>query len=624
MEDDFESFLFKEKIFNEKLSSGSVTAEEKMSDFDMSWGRTHFCGALRERATEVILNGWVRGLREHSHQLFVDLWDDSGIVQLVISSEAREIPNDGQNYTEVLREKKIHYGDVIAVKGDVRERPQGMKNSNMATGGIEVAVKEFLVFSPSETPPFRAGDKVNEESALKYRYLDLRYRKKLRDSLKSRHQVMQIVRDYLSKEKFYEIETPILYKNTPEGARDYLVPSRIHKGQFYALPQSPQTLKQILMVAGMEKYFQICHCFRDEDLRADRQPEFSQIDMEMSFTDEEEIQRITEGLIRRIWSEIKGENVGDIPTLSYEEALKNFGTDKPDLRNSLRLKTLSQESLEKSGIPLFEEAGLQEGTEVKALFVPELQISGSRLKRLSELARSEGCSGLLWIVSNEEGFKTPFIKWTSAEKVKTLFHEAGGEGKGICFFGYGESDSLNKHLASLISNFGEEKNLIKKDKTAFVWITDFPLLEFDPQKKHWSARHHPFTSPQRESIEFISKEKDMSLIKARAYDLVCNGRELAGGSIRNHSLDLQKKIFSILGLKEEEVQNRFGFFLEALSYGCPPHGGIAWGLERLMMLLMGTENIREVMAFPKSTNGSCLMSGAPSEAEAEHLAELQK
>ena len=583
----------------------------EMSDFDISWKRTHFSGELREKANEVILNGWVRGLREHSQQLFVDLWDDSGIVQLVISPE-------------VLEGKKIHYGDVVAIKGDVRERPEGMKNKDMETGEVEVIVKEFLILSSSETPPFRAGSKVTEELALKYRYLDLRYRKNLRNALKIRHQVMQIVRDFLSKEKFSEIETPILYKNTPEGARDYLVPSRIHKGLFYALPQSPQTLKQILMVAGMERYFQICHCFRDEDLRADRQPEFSQIDVEMSFTDEKEVQGITEGLIRRIWSEVKGENIGEIPTLSYAEALKNFGTDKPDLRNPLRLKTLSQENLEKSGVPFLIEAGLKEGTEVKSLFVPKLSLSGSRLKRLSESAKSEGCSGLLWIISDEKEFKTPITKWASEEKVKNLFQEGGGKGKGICFFGYGELDVLNKHLSSLVSFFGEEENLVEKNQTAFVWITDFPLLEFDPQKKHWSARHHPFTSPQKESLEFLKEDKNLSLVRARAYDLVCNGRELAGGSIRNHSLDLQKKIFSILGLEEEEIQDRFGFFLKALSYGCPPHGGIAWGVERLMMLLMGTENIRDVMAFPKSTNGSCLMSGAPSEAEAEHLAELQK
>lgn len=582
-----------------------------MSDFDTSWKRTHFCGELQKKMGGVVLNGWVRGLREHSRQLFVDLWDDAGMVQLVVSSE-------------VLGGAKIHYGDVIAVQGDVRERPDGMKNSNMATGEVEVIVQKFLALSSSETPPFRAGSKVNEELALKYRYLDLRYREKLRDSLKTRHQALQIVRDHLSKEKFYEIETPILYKNTPEGARDYLVPSRIHKGLFYALPQSPQTLKQILMAAGMERYFQICRCFRDEDLRADRQPEFSQIDMEMSFTSEKEVRGITEGLIRRIWGEVKGESVGDIPSLSYEEALKKFGTDKPDLRNSLQLKALSRKSLENSGVPFLIEAGLKEGAEVKALFVPKLQLSGSRLKRLSESAKSEGCSGLLWILFGEEGFKTPLTKWTAREKIENLFHEGGGKEKGICFFAYGELGALNKHLSSLVSFFGEEGNLIEKNKTAFVWITDFPLLEFDLEKKKWSARHHPFTSPQKESLQFLKEGADLSLVKARAYDLVCNGRELAGGSIRNHSLSLQKQIFSVLGLNEKEIQDRFGFFLKALSYGCPPHGGIAWGVERLMMLLMGTENIRDVMAFPKSTNGSCLMSGAPSEAEAEHLAEFQR
>ena len=430
-----------------------------------------------------------------------------------------------------------------------------------------------------------------------------------------------LVRDYFSKRNFYEIETPILYKNTPEGARDYLVPSRKQRGLFYALPQSPQTLKQLLMIGGMERYFQICHCFRDEDLRADRQPEFTQIDVEMSFVNEKEVQTVTEDLVRLLWKDIKEEQIGDIPKLSYESALKFFGTDKPDLRNPLKLKPLSQETIKKSDVKILE-AGLKEGCEVKALFVPKIQLSSTRLKRFDELAKTHGCKGLLWINSLKEGLKSPLEKWTSPEKLKELFYESGGEGMGVCFLSAGKSSLINSFLASLISRFGKEENLIQKDKTQFVWITDFPLLEFDSQKKSWSCQHHPFTSPQKGSLELLLGNKDLHLIKARAYDLVCNGHELAGGSIRNHSLSLQKKIFSVLNLKEDEIEKRFGFFLEALSYGCPPHGGIAWGFERLIMLLMGTENIRDVMAFPKSASASCLMSEAPSEADPEHLTEL--
>lgn len=578
--------------------------------FENKWKRDRFCGELKiEEKKQVTLNGWVRGLREHSQQLFLDLWDDSGLVQVVFPSS-------------VLKERKIHYGDVLAVKGYVRPRPQGMANKNLSTGDIEVSAKEVQIISSSSTPPFRAGSKTNEDLSLKYRYLDLRYREDLRTALKTRHQVNQIIRDYLSKKGFHEIETPILYKSTPEGARDYLVPSRNQKGTFYALPQSPQTLKQILMVAGMEKYFQICRCFRDEDLRSDRQPEFSQIDIEMSFASEEEIREISEGLVRRLWKEVKGEVIGDISSLSYEEALSRFGTDKPDLRNSLELKILSPETVKKTEIKILE-SGLREGCAVKALFIPDIQLSGSRLKSLNDFAQTQGVGGLLWINSLEsDTLKSPLEKWTSSEKLKELFLKSGGKGKGVCFLCAGEITPLNNLLSSLVCRFGEEGNFIQKDKTAFVWITDFPLLQFDPKKKRWTSQHHPFTSPQKESLSLLEKGEDLSLVKARAYDLVCNGHELAGGSIRNHSLALQKKIFSLLDLEEKEVQKRFGFFLEALSYGCPPHGGIAWGLERLMMLLMGTENIRDVMAFPKSASASCLMSEAPSEAEPEHLAEL--
>ena len=777
--------------------------------FDSAWKRDRFCGHLKAGDGAVTLNGWVRSLREHKEALFADLWDDSGLVQLVFpvavtpfaesrfaeSRSAESVVARGrsaagrfaeQRFTKKSPEgaaarrgaggtdRKIRNEDVIAVRAHVRERPKGMKNPRLPTGEIEAEVKEWRLLSPSETAPFHAGAKINEDMGLKYRYLDLRFRDDLRKNLKIRSQVLKITRDYFLKQNFYETETPVLYKSSPEGARDYIVPSRLQKGCFYALPQSPQMLKQLLMTAGMERYFQICRCFRDEDLRADRQPEFTQIDMEMSFADEGDVQKTAEGLIKQIWKEVLGEDIKEkFPVLSYEEAMRSFGSDKPDLRNPLRLKPVSQEifskifpkiPLNKAGGPSHggprrperasrgpsdsgphhgklsdssqssgcnpapgdsSSAGKNRGGDIaKALFIPFLQevsgpsdngpvsnkassgggdrgegsagafcasrLSKSRLKKLNEEAKKAGCRGLLWIAAEgrNSGRDSLLAKEAAPEDKAALLFESGlagggassetelasiersaetalasqagpgaqtsraaipkdadadaqtgrggdptppgpGSGakqaeKGLCLIGFGEEDSVNRFMSSLISRFGKEAGLIKSG-FAFVWISDFPFWERDSFQKQ-SARHHPFTSPDREGIKRLMETdgdfSDDCSIKARAYDLVCNGRELAGGSVRNHSSAVQKKIFSLSGLSDEEISCKFGFFLKALSLGAPPHAGIAFGLDRLLMLLAGTENIRDVAAFPKSASGSCLMSGAPSPVDPALLKDL--
>ena len=670
--------------------------------FDSVWKRDRFCGRLKAGDGVVTLNGWVRALREHKGALFADLWDDSGLVQLVFPPA-------------LLKDRKIRLEDVIAVRALVRERPEGMKNRRLPTGEIEAEVKEWRTLSFSETAPFQAGAEINEDMGLKHRYLDLRFRDDLRRNLKMRSQVFKITRDYFLKQNFYEIETPVLYKSSPEGARDYIVPSRLQKGSFYALPQSPQMLKQLLMTAGMERYFQICRCFRDEDLRADRQPEFTQIDAEMSFADEEDVQRTAEGLIQKLWREILGENIQrKFPVLSYKEAMRDFGSDKPDLRNPLRLKLVRREIFSKrfpkialrgpegeGGGAVSEDSpasnGQGRGGDIaKALFIPFLeegegavsggvfcaksQFSNSRLKKLNEEAKKAGCRGLLWVSAALErlagGSGSSLVKERDApEGQAPLVLESGafddepqsegsrgggaphsgpnlggpnlggpnlggqnlgdappcgtgggrpaagpGAAKGLCLIGFGGEDSVNRFMSSLISRFGKEAGLQKG--FAFVWIADFPFWDFSPEGGR-SARHHPFTSPDREGISRLMEAGASSdFIKARAYDLVCNGQELAGGSVRNHSAAVQKKIFSQAGLSDEEIAHKFGFFLKALSLGAPPHAGIAFGLDRLLMILAGTENIRDVTAFPKSASGSCLMSGAPSPVDPALLQDL--
>ena len=577
--------------------------------------RTHLCGEILFDLNDqqIVLNGWVKGLRDHGHLLFVDLMDESGIVQITFDTKD----------TKWSHTKQLHYDCILSVKGHVKKRPENMQNKKIKTGDLEIIPQEMNILASAKTAPFRQGDTVNENLALKYRYLDLRRRQDLKHNLKIRHEVLQIIRQELSSQAFYEIETPILYKSTPEGARDYLVPSRNQRGSFYALPQSPQILKQILMMASWEKYFQIARCFRDEDLRSNRQPEFTQLDLEMSFVDEEDIKSLTEKLIKKIWETTKQEKITEFPTLSYQSALDRFGTDKPDLRNPLELKIIDSKTIKNSGLKVLSTA-LNEGFCAKALFVSKLPFSRSRSNEFQKMAQSMGAEGLLWIQKIENEFKSPIKKWITEETLQNLYEQSGGLGEGVCFISCGEAGIVNTVLSQLISHFGKEQNLIDKSKAKFVWITEFPYFYFDPEIKKWTALHHPFSLPKEEDIKLLNDQttQNLSNIKARAYDLVCNGHELAGGSLRIFEPELQKKVFSVLGLNDKQKEEQFGFFLEALSYGAPPHGGIAWGIERLIMLLTDADNIRDVMAFPKSSSGSCLMSKAPSVTQTENLAEL--
>ncbi|MDE0092051.1 MAG: aspartate--tRNA ligase, partial [Oligoflexia bacterium] len=527
--------------------------------------RTHFCGEINSQLKDqtVTLNGWIKAIRDHGPLVFIDLWDESGLIQI----------NCDKTSEPWKKCQPLGYDYILSIRGTVKDRPKNMQNLKIKTGEIEIIPKEITLLSKAKTAPFRSGDTVNENLALQYRYLDFRRRADLKQNLKIRHKVLQIIRQELSKQNFLEIETPILYKSTPEGARDYLVPSRKQKGCFYALPQSPQTLKQLLMLSSFEKYFQIARCFRDEDLRSNRQPEFTQLDLEMSFIDEKNIITLTEKLIQKIWKEIKNEKISDFPHLSYQSALDRFGTDKPDLRNPLELKTIDSETIKtvKAQVLL---SALNPNSCAKSLFVPHLAFSRSRADELQETVKSMGAKGVLWIQKTATEWKSPIKKHVNEDLLKKLYEKSGGEGEGVCFISSGEVTLVNTVLSQLIFLLGKEENLIDNSQTKFVWIKDFPYFYFDPEIKKWTARHHPFTLPNQKDIDFLTEDftENLSKITARAYDLVCNGHELAGGSLRIFDESLQKRIFSILGLSPQEIEEQFGWFLEALSYGAPPHG----------------------------------------------------
>jgi aspartyl-tRNA synthetase len=583
--------------------------------FLKSLKRSHSCGSLRKEhaGKNVVLMGWVDSRRDHGGLVFIDLRDRDGIVQIVL--------NPAQEKTRSAHELRGEF--VVAIKGVVKARPDGMVNQKIPTGAVEVEVEECAILSEAETPPFVIDDpKVSETLRLKYRYLELRS-PRLQNALITRHKAVLLVRQYLSRLGFVEVETPILYKSTPEGARDYLVPSRVNQGSFYALPQSPQTLKQLLMIGGMDKYFQIARCFRDEDLRADRQPEFSQIDIEMSFIDEDDIRAINEDMAKLIWKEILGYEIKEIPQMTYFDAMNTYGSDKPDLRNPLKLRDVAK-SAGGHGFKVFDDV-VARGGAIKALAVPRGGgFSRSYIDKLTALAKQMGAKGLVWFKDENGTLTSSVSKFFSPEALAKIYAEAGGEKGGAAFVVADDFDTCCAALSALRGELGCELKLIEEGVFKFLWVIDFPLLEYDAEGKRWAARHHPFTMCKDEQLNIMleRREKEYTTLLAKAYDLVCNGYEIAGGSIRIHRQAVQAAMFEALGLSAEETKLKFGFFIEALSYGTPPHGGIAWGVDRLVMLLCGTDAIRDVMAFPKTAKATDLMAEAPSVVAREQLLEL--
>jgi aspartyl-tRNA synthetase len=578
--------------------------------------RTNYCGQLSSKLVEqkVVVMGWVDTRRDHGSLVFIDLRDREGLVQVVLDPKK----------PETISAKDLRGEYVLAVEGIVRTRPEGMKNSKLATGEIEVEALRCEILSEAATPPFRVDDAtVNESLRLRHRYLELRS-PRLQKHLVMRHQVAQLVRGFLSSQGFLEVETPILYKSTPEGARDYLVPSRVNPGHFYALPQSPQTLKQLLMISGYDRYFQIARCFRDEDLRADRQPEFSQIDMEMSFIDVEDIIDLNEKMLKLIWKEIKGIDVASIPRMTYQEAMDRFGSDKPDTRFAMEIKDLKA-IVKGSGFKVFDDV-LDRGGIVRGIPVPGgAAFSRGQFDKLTEVAKRGGAKGLVWIKSEANQAPTSSVsKFFSPEKLQQMLTAVGAQPGDAALIIADDFDPACASLSALRLQLGRELNLIDQSKYYFLWVVDFPLLEYSPDEKRWVARHHMFTSPKDEFFDDLIQNKEASYGKmlAKAYDLVCNGYEIGGGSIRIFQNNIQQAVFKLLGMSEEEAQKKFGFFLEALKYGTPPHGGIAWGMDRLVMLLCETDAIRDVIAFPKTAKATCLMSDCPSEVSRDQLVEV--
>ncbi len=577
--------------------------------------RTHSCNDLTKKnlGEEVTLCGWTHARRDHGGIIFIDLRDRYGITQVVFDPSHDK---ESHKIAEALRREFV-----IQVKGKVRARKQGMENPNLNTGEIEVIADKLKILSEAETPPIEIDDrvKVNEEFRLKYRYLDLR-KPSMQQNLILRHKVVTTVRNFLNKNDFIEIETPILAKSTPEGARDYLVPSRVHPGKFFALPQSPQLFKQLLMISGMDRYYQIARCFRDEDLRADRQPEFTQIDIEMSFIEEDDIIGICENLVREVWNKAIGREIKiPFPRITYDEAIERFGIDRPDTRFGLELINVTN-IVKDSEFSVFT-SQIKEGGIVKCINAKGCAgFSRKEIEEMTDYVAVYGAKGLAWMKMQEE-LESSIVKFFSDEIKEKLIEKTGAEKGDLLLFVSDKKHSVvNEALANLRNYLGKKLGLADENKFNFIWVTDFPLLEFDDELGRYVAVHHPFTMPKESDLELLDKEP--ARVKSKAYDLVLNGTELGGGSIRIHRLDIQKKIFEKLNISEEEANAKFGFLLEALSYGAPPHGGIAFGLDRLIAILAKRESIRDVIAFPKNKAAVSLVDMAPSEVSEEQLKEL--
>ncbi|HIA7062612.1 TPA: aspartate--tRNA ligase [Staphylococcus aureus] len=579
--------------------------------------RTTYCGLVTEAflGQEITLKGWVNNRRDLGGLIFVDLRDREGIVQVVFNPAFSE---EALKIAETVRSEYV-----IEIQGTVTKRDPETVNPKIKTGQVEVQVTNIKVINKSETPPFSINEEnvnVDENIRLKYRYLDLR-RQELAQTFKMRHQITRSIRQYLDDEGFFDIETPVLTKSTPEGARDYLVPSRVHDGEFYALPQSPQLFKQLLMISGFDKYYQIVKCFRDEDLRADRQPEFTQVDIEMSFVDQEDVMQMGEEMLKKVVKEVKGVEInGAFPRMTYKEAMRRYGSDKPDTRFEMELIDVSQLGRDMD-FKVFKDTVENDG-EIKAIVAKGAaeQYTRKDMDALTEFVNIYGAKGLAWVKVVEDGLTGPIGRFFETENVETLLTLTGAEAGDLVMFVADKPNVVAQSLGALRVKLAKELGLIDETKLNFLWVTDWPLLEYDEDAKRYVAAHHPFTSPKEADIAKLGTAPEEA--EANAYDIVLNGYELGGGSIRIHDGELQEKMFEVLGFTKEQAQEQFGFLLDAFKYGAPPHGGIALGLDRLVMLLTNRTNLRDTIAFPKTASATCLLTNAPGEVSDKQLEEL--
>ena len=582
--------------------------------------RTHYCGELNRNHIDqqVTLCGWAHRRRDHGGVIFIDLRDNKGLAQIVIDPDTAE----AFKIAESIRNEYV-----LKITCKVRMRPEGTVNKNLPTGEVEMLASEVEILNASLTPPFMLDDdSITESIRLENRFVDLR-REQMQKNMRLRYDISKNIRNYLDKENFIEIETPILTRSTPEGARDYLVPSRVHHGDFFALPQSPQLFKQILMVSGFDRYFQIAKCFRDEDLRADRQPEFTQVDIEASFVDEQEIMSIAENMTREMFKKVMDEKLPDsFPIMTYQEAMQRFGSDKPDLRVNLELIELT-EDMKGVEFKVFSSAANMQNGRVAALRIPKgAELSRSEIDAYTEFVKIYGAKGLAYIkindknLLNDEGLQSPIVKNIHTEALKAIIEKTSAENGDIIFFGADKKNIVNEALGALREKIGHDKNHLSQEKWTPLWVIDFPMFDYDDEGKRWNALHHPFTAP-KDGHEVLL-EKDPGNCLSKAYDMVINGWEVGGGSIRIHDQSVQSKVFTALDISKDEATEKFGFLLEALQYGAPPHGGLAFGLDRLATLLAGAESIRDVIAFPKTQKAQCLMTSSPNSVGEKQLREL--